>query len=329
MEYKRAFKNKTIEKHLEQKMEAWLKSFKVADDASDEIKKEHSVFVDELRNNIIVTGGSIASMLGGHLPNDYDIYIRDVEFAKKLITHYIKKLPKFENKKTDLPTIKTNDTGLEIFIQSAGVAGEEIDQNQYQYFEHMPENSSEGYLNQLATKDTNKYSVAFMTTNATSLTDGIQIITRFCGPPEKIHENFDFVHCTNYWTFDGGLVLNQPALESIITRELKYVGSLFPICSIFRIRKFIKRDWTITAGEIFKICWDISHLNLHDSNVLREQLTGVDSAYFSEVLSILQDTVWKDNKELDRTYLFELISRVFNNEEIYCNYISVGCSMVC
>ena len=45
-----------------------------------------------------------------------------------------------------------------------------------------------------------------------------------------------------------------------------------------------------------------------------EQCTGVDAAYFQEVFSIL-----KENKEksIDRTYLFELLNRVFDHEDDY------------
>ena len=89
-----------------------------------------------------------------------------------------------------------------------------------------------------------------------------------------------------------------------MSRELKYVGSMFPVCSIFRIRKFIKRGWVITAGEIFKICYDISKLNFEDSNVMKEQLTGVDVAYFLEVIDKLNQDK-QNGVDIDRTYIFK------------------------
>jgi hypothetical protein len=56
----------------------------------------------------------------------------------------------------------------------------------------------------------------FMSTNAITLSDKIQIVLRFYGEADTIHENYDFVHCTNYWTSKAGeLVLRQPALESL------------------------------------------------------------------------------------------------------------------
>jgi hypothetical protein len=150
-----------------------------------------------------------------------------------------------------------------------------------------------------------------ITSNAISLHGDIQIITRFVGEPEDIHENYDFIHTTNWYTQNDGLVLNQDALESILARELRYVGSLYPICSLFRIKKFINRGWTVTAGEMLKIAWDINNLDLNNMNVLYDQLIGVDAAYFHELIDILKK---KSDKELDRTYLFEAINRVFDEK---------------
>ena len=60
---------------------------------------------------------------------------------------------------------------------------------------------------------------------------------------------------------------------------------------------------------MFKIAYDAAQLDLNDVSVLQDQLTGVDAAYFGEVIAVLK----KDcNKNIDRTYLFELINRVFD-----------------
>ena len=99
-------------------------------------------------------------------------------------------------------------------------------------------------------------------------------------------------------------------MEATLTKELKYVGSRYPICSLFRLKKFIRRGWTITAGETLKIAWDINKLNLMDREILYDQLCGVDAAYFHEIIAAL-----KGVGDIERTYLFELINRVFDGEE--------------
>jgi hypothetical protein len=157
-----------------------------------------------------------------------------------------------------------------------------------------------------------KYSPVFLSTNAITLSNKVQIIVRFYGKPEEIHENYDFVHATNYWTFDTGCVLNQAALEAILNKELHYVGSKYPICSLIRARKFIKRGWQINAGQFVKISFQISELNLKDINVLEDQLVGVDSIYFLNFIRIMQEKSLLDkNFELSREYLTTVIDRIF------------------
>ena len=120
-----------------------------------------------------------------------------------------------------------------------------------------------------------KYRPVFMSTNAITLSGKIQIILRFYGDPDEIHKNYDYVHCTNYWeSKEGKLTLRQPALEALMARELRYVGSKNPICSMIRMRKFIRRGWQINAGQILKMVMQISELDLKDIRVLEDHLTG-------------------------------------------------------
>lgn len=156
-----------------------------------------------------------------------------------------------------------------------------------------------------------KYRVLFITSNAITLSDQMQIVLRFQGPPEEIHRNYDYVHCTSHWTsWDKKLTLRPEALECILTKELRYIGSRYPVCSLIRLRKFITRGWTVNAGQIVKIAYQISKLDLDDPTVLEDQLVGVDSAYFAQVIQELRA---KDgpNARIDGTYLMTLIDKIF------------------
>jgi hypothetical protein len=298
-EVKRGFKRKTIARTIHNKMEHWLKSIEGDDDLVNAIRKDY-----------IVTGGAIASMVIGDLPNDFDVYFRTTETAKRVAEYYINRC-KVKNDKIGEPFVKVDEGRVAIYVKSAGIIrGEDDGAEDYDYFEMRDPASAEVYLNEVKTGVRGKYEVAMVSTNAISLRGDVQLIMRFCGEPEVIHENYDFVHCTNWYTHNGGLVLRQPALESLLSRELKYVGSKYPVCSMFRLKKFIKRGWTITAGEMLKIAWDISELDLHNPDVLQEQLTGVDAAYFNQVMTAL-----KGRKDIDRTYLYEIINRVFDDFE--------------
>ena len=157
----------------------------------------------------------------------------------------------------------------------------------------------------------NKYRPIFISTNALTLSDSVQIVTRFFGTPEAIHRNFDFVHCTQYYDVARNeLVLNLDAMMCIQAKELKYVGSLYPLCSILRLRKFIKRGWNANAGQIVKMVFQVHDLDLYNVEVLEDQLVGVDAAYFHQVIEIVKAGV-KDGKPLDQAYICEVIDKLF------------------
>jgi len=219
---------------------------------------------------------------------------------------------------------------VKIVVKSVGIASER-GSNEYQYFESRPEDEAQDFTDQVmgdldagdevpaavlnTPSDKPKYRPVFLSGNAITLSDGIQLVTRFIGEPEVIHKYYDFVHCTCYWSsWDSKIVLPAAALEAIITKELRYVGSLYPLCSIIRIRKFVARGWHINAGQILKMCFQLGEMNLKSIPVLEDQLTGVDAAYFVQILDRLKAKQLEDGTEgqpIDGTYLMTIIDRLF------------------
>jgi hypothetical protein len=189
-----------------------------------------------------------------------------------------------------------------IFIGSVGIAADKpIDLSDC-------ENPLDEDIEDTEDKTKPKYRPIFFSSNAISLSDKIQIVVRFYGNPEQIHSNFDYIHATNYWTSaEGKLVLGIKAYEACHNKELIYVGSKYPVCSLFRMRKFLKRGFTITAGEILKIAMNINEFNLTEVNVLRDQLIGVDSAYFNSLIGAI-----KDKRNIDRNYLTAILNKMYN-----------------
>jgi len=158
-----------------------------------------------------------------------------------------------------------------------------------------------------------KFHVIFMSSNAITLSDQLQLVIRFFGEPDEIHDNYDFVHCMNYWkSWDGELVLSAGAMESLLTRELRYCGSKYPLCSIIRTRKFLKRGWSINAGQYLKMAMQLNELDLRDIKVLADQLVGVDATYFAQVINEamkhMEDT---DLDRVDNLYVVEIIDKIF------------------
>ena len=75
------------------------------------------------------------------------------------------------------------------------------------------------------------------------------------------------------------------------------------------MKKFIKRGWNISAGEMLKIMFQISELDLKNPNVLEEQLIGVDVAYFSLLIQALRNV---SDKKITSMLINDMIDKVFN-----------------
>jgi hypothetical protein len=236
-----------------------------------------------VKDSIVVTGGCIASMLLKEPVNDYDVYLSDYDALMKLASHYgLKTWEKDTEGEQDR-------TRVRILIKSSGAR-------------KYKKPDEEGV-----------YKVVYVTENAITLSDQVQVVTRFIGDAATIHENYDFIHATNYWTYKDGLVLNQAALSSLLTKELFYSGSKYPLCSIIRTRKFVARGFTINAGQYLKMAFQLNKLDLTDIDVLRDQLIGVDSAYFEWFLISLESKMKKEpGIQLQEGYLMNLVDYVFN-----------------
>lgn len=216
--------------------------------------------------------------------------------------------------------LNTPPDRIKVMINSDGIAEDSdqvADETEYdvdEYVKTTTEADQIGELDEIPAEvaEEGKYKPIFMSTNAITLSGKVQIVVRFYGDPKKIHENYDFVHTTNYWTTASGTVLNQAALEATINKELSYIGSKYPVCSLVRTRKFIKRGWQINAGQFVKMAFQISKLNLSDIYVLEDQLVGVDSIYFLNFIKSLKEKqLMTGTVALDQQYLATVIDKIF------------------
>lgn len=329
---------KNISGTIRKKINDWLSSVE-----DEKLRKD-------LKNNVIVTGGCIPSLLENNKVNDYDVYFRTKDITKRVAEYYVQKFKEKPLLKTDkdrLPDITVEESAegrIKIKVASEGIAGIEPQEdegedvyNEEEEWDAVPstldqvQNEEPVDYVQKATgvqkKDISdedkeeviRYRPIFLSSNAITLTNKVQLIVRFYGEPEEIHKNYDFVHCTNYWTSwkktrdSSRLVLNKDALASIITKELRYVGSRYPLCSIIRTRKFIKRGYVINVGQYLKMVMQLQELDLFNISVLEDQLCGVDVAYFQHLIDDMKAYV-KNSENPDRVdtlYLMETIDKVF------------------
>ena len=294
--------SKNIKRHLNAKLKDWL------DSISDEEVKTL------IRKNTIITGGAMVSLLTGEPVNDYDVYFRTKEACLAVARYYTDQWNKThpDNRQAVVDT-NENSSKISVFISSQGVVSESSP-NPFEDGVSIKEKPEEPETN----TEKPKYRPVFITSNAITLSDKIQVIVRFYGEVEQIHSNFDFVHCTCSWTsWDNQVQLPTKALECIINKELFYVGSKYPLCSIIRTRKYLERGYHINAGQYVKMAFQLNQLNLNDVETLKDQLLGVDSTYFEVLISAIHAKQLKNKEdntigeEVDTAYVIELINRIF------------------
>lgn len=305
---------KTIKKVIKKKLEEWLSTI------TDENLRA------DVKRNVLVSGGSIASLILQETVNDYDVYIMDRDVLLRLTEYYTKGISDvvvWDGKKKN-----------ELIAEYEQIRNGQKLESSYNYYASTLRNLQEDQIKIFLTnggggikvnnalekakdgEQPKKYQVAYLSPNAISLTDDIQIVIRFHGKPDEIHKTFDFIHATNFFTFKLGVVTNLDALHSLSSRHLSYQGSLYPLTSIIRAKKFIKRGWNISAGEYLKMMFQISLLDLSNIDVLEEQLIGIDVAYFSVLIEALRKhKEGTEDFKLTPEYLNELIDRISNEEE--------------
>lgn len=271
-----------MRKKLDEVISSWVKNVEVESGWLD--------VVNAMKSRTFFAGGCFRSMLSGEKPKDYDIYFTDVESAKLVVNHYLKIISKYANVSC---SIKDTDKGFNVFIQSEGVARLDCKKHGYK--------GDDAPL--------------FVSQNAITLANGIQLVFKTFGTPQSVVGGFDFTVCKNFYQPSKGLIhFDSSALEHTLTKQLVYVGSDYPLSSLLRARKYQKYGYTISAGDMVKMSYDISKLDLTDIDTLKEQLHGVDVAYLRGFVDRLtREKETNPNFTVSRTYLMELMDEIYHD----------------
>lgn len=312
-------KAKTIEQLCRKAMEGWVAS----------LPKE---LQESVMDDLILTGGAIANMFLGEPVNDWDIYFRDPATAKRVAEHYVAQFvatpPSNLEGNPILSQIQVLERGdhVAVMVKSAGVLTAHSGEDNYQYFEAFtdsaPERAAEYVqvifgVDQRSDCATDKdYWPVALSGNAITLArenrklPPVQVILRFTGEAAEIHKSFDWAHATNYWTFQDGLVTRVDALECLLARELRYVGSQYPLAALLRSYKFVQRGFSRPhAGHLLVLTLQLARLDWDDPRVWEDQLTGVDFAYFREVIYRIRKLLVEGvgMQEIIATYLAQIV----------------------
>ncbi len=294
---------KTMKQVITKKINEWLETID-----NKEVK-------NAISKDLIITGGCFTSMILNEKINDFDCYFRTKESTLKVANYYANLWN--DNKDSHIDVIEDDECRIKMYLKGGGIAGdpkevrsdEELGTNTYKTITELDENEAEKIIE----KEKKEHFPVFISSNAITLSNEIQIIVRFYGNPNDIHETFDFIHTKAFYDIkDNKIIIPAEVYETTINKTLKYTGSKYPVCSIFRLRKFINRGWKINAGQMLKICIQISKLDLMDINVLEDQLIGVDSLYFINLVNQFREQKEKNsNFELTSNYIISIIDKIF------------------
>ena len=115
------------------------------------------------------------------------------------------------------------------------------------------------------------------------------ILPELFGDPKTIFGYYDFTVCMAAYQFteDGkeeGFIFGDDFFKHIGQRRLVFhTGTMFPICSMLRVMKYIKKGFFITGMEILKIGLSIHSLKMDTYADLRRQLQGIDTAFLADL----------------------------------------------
>lgn len=286
-----------------------------------DLAETHKPIADELEHHTVITGGCIASMLLKEPVNDYDIYftsqralVKVLDYFKGLVGDAIDGVVVTRGVGSSAPDIgpvlenpPRHLYDRAIFTRTAAQWLEYVDNGSIEYMGLFMAGAGQWSQSKENVAENQKYWPIFASQNALTLTDKVQLVFRFTGPANVIHQNYDFVHATNYFTMGEGLVLNTDACAALLARELVYKGSRYPLASIFRTRKFIKRGWNIHIGNYVKMAMQLNSLDLRHLPTLRDQLTGVDAAYLNWIIQKCQKA-----GAVTEDYVCELVDKIIS-----------------
>lgn len=147
----------------------------------------------------------------------------------------------------------------------------------------------------------------------------VQLVKAITGTPWQVLEKFDFTICQAAW--DGKQFYFAPDfMQHLSQRRIVYnINSEYPICSLYRARKFIKRGFHFSGIDAIKLGLRIQSLQINDCGELRRQLMGIDTLFLKELTDSLKGKEQKKYEFNDflatlEPYL-EKLDRIIGSEE--------------
>jgi hypothetical protein len=114
----------------------------------------------------------------------------------------------------------------------------------------------------------------------------VQLITRFIGEASDIFQWFDFTITHGAFDFEKNcFIFGDRFFPDLAKRRLVYSGSSkYPICAMYRTKKYSERGYELPGATIMHIALSIVQLKISNYKELKEQLMGIDTMYLQKLL---------------------------------------------
>jgi hypothetical protein len=115
----------------------------------------------------------------------------------------------------------------------------------------------------------------------------VQLITRFTGLPYEVMNWFDFTITQGAYCFtENDFFFGERFFADLAKKKLVYLGSsMYPICAMYRTKKYQARGFTTPGSTIMHIALSIIRLEIKTYRDLKDQLMGIDTMYLQGLLA--------------------------------------------
>lgn len=145
-------------------------------------------------------------------------------------------------------------------------------------------------------------------------------MSEMIGEPENVIKKFDFTICQGAYDFEfNDFIMSLNFLKHLAQRRLVFnVDSGYPICALFRARKFMRRGFKLPGVEALKIGLRIEKLHMQTLGDLRKQMMGIDTLFMKELTDALNEPE-RSEQQYDFNKAMQLIeehlAKMYNEEE--------------
>lgn len=118
----------------------------------------------------------------------------------------------------------------------------------------------------------------------------VQGVRATSGDPQHVIQSFDFTICQAAFVPDYTFIFGPRFMQHLAQRRLVFnLKAEYPICSLFRARKFIKRGFDFPGIEAIKLGLSIQKLQISTYSDLKKQLMGIDTLFLAELTRRLEE----------------------------------------